>query len=181
MLLYHDSEMIGAHASVDHTLAKIEQLFWWPSMKHDVARWVSTCLVCKATKPSPVITTDQRMELYERPFRILFMDTIGPINPPDGRFSFLAHVECPFSRYCWVKPFEKNDARTWAKFLVEEVFFDVAGFPTVLRSDRGHEFTASVITEINQMLGIIHAFGSAYRPEEVKATWWYAIGSALHI
>ena len=145
MLLYHDSEMSGGHTSIDQTYDKIAQLFWWPTMQKDVARWVHTCIVCMATKPTPAVTTDQRMELYERPFRMIFIDTVGPINPPDGIYRYIAHAECPFSRYCWLEPIARNDANTWARFLVERVFLDVAGFPTVLRSDRGSEFTNQVV------------------------------------
>jgi len=111
------------------------------------------------------MSTTQRMELYERPFRVIFIDTIGPIHPADGEYLYLAHAECPFSRFCWIQPLKDKSAATWAKFLVEQVFFDVCGFPAVLRSDRGAEFCNEVIKQINELLGVEHVMGSAYHPE----------------
>ena len=58
-----------------------------------------------------------------------------------------------------------NDADTWAKFLVEEVFLDVCGFPAVLRSDRGTEFTNEIIAAVNKNLHVKHVFGAAFHPQ----------------
>ena len=111
------------------------------------------------------MTAEARTELHERPFKVLFIDTMGPITPASQGYRYIAHVECPFSRFCWIKPLKENDAISWARFLVEEVFFDLAGFPTVLRSDRGAEFNNEIITEVNKLLGIKHTFGAAFHPQ----------------
>ena len=165
LLLYHDSELIGAHPGVRDTLAKLSGQFWWPGMEHEVRRWVATCATCKLVKPTPALTAEQRMELHDRPFRVLFIDAIGPIRPADGEHKFLAHAECPYSRYPWIRPLREDCEEEWARFLVEDVFFDLAGFPAVLRSDRGSAFTGGVIKAVNTLLGVTHAFGSSYHPE----------------
>ena len=36
LLLHHDSESIGGHPSIQDTLAKISDIFWWPTMEYDV-------------------------------------------------------------------------------------------------------------------------------------------------
>jgi hypothetical protein len=99
LLLYHDSETIGGHPGAKDTLAKIAESFWWPGLEHDVKRWVATCSTCRMIKPTPALTTEQRMELHDRPFRVLFIDTVGPIRPQDGPYRYIAHAECPFSRF----------------------------------------------------------------------------------
>ena len=43
--------------------------------------------------------------------------------------------------------------------------FDLAGFPPVLRSDRGAAFTSEIVAQINQLLNVTHSLGSAYHPE----------------
>ena len=105
------------------------------------------------------------MELHNRPFRVIFIDTVGPISPPDGEYAYIAHAECPFTRWCWMHPLKANTDVEWARFLVENVFFDVCGFPSVLRSDRGPEFTGQVVHAVNKLLGIDHAFGASFHPE----------------
>ena len=165
LLHYHDGEMEGTHPGVEETTAKIAQKFWWPTLKKDVVKWVRSCAVCTLVKPQPCLTAAERSELHSRPFRTLFMDTIGPIHPKSDGKHFIAHVECPFSKFPWLKGLEKDDAASWAQFLVDEVFFDLAGFPAVLRSDRGGPFVSDTVRAVNQLLGIQQAFGSSYHPQ----------------
>ena len=165
LLLYHDSEMIGGHSNREDTLAKIRATAWWPSLAADVTKWCGTCTICRLTKPQKGLTTERRTELYQRPFRTIFVDTVGPINPPDRGFTYIIHASCPFSGWCWLKPTISNSAEYVAKFLLEDVYFDIAGFPMVLRSDRGAEFLNDTVKTINDLLGVTHAFGSSYHPQ----------------
>ena len=77
---------------------KVSELAWWPTLYHDVERWVSTCAVCKLTKPQKALTAELRSQLYLRPFRVLIIDTIGPITPAVRAFEFILHASCPFFR-----------------------------------------------------------------------------------
>ena len=135
--LYHDSTLEGGHPSARDTRAKVMEHVWWPSLESDVIKWVATCLTCKQVKPQLALTVEQRTRLADRPFRLLQADTIGPIEPPDNGYKYLAHVEDLFSRWCWVHPMKTASAKEWATFLVEYVYFDVAGFPAALKTDRG--------------------------------------------
>ena len=166
LLLTHDSCMGGGHPSIQETWLKIKEHGWWPTLYEDCVRWVNGCAVCKLAKPQRVLGTDAHMELYDRPFRVLMVDGVGPINPPSPEgYTWLLHAEGPFSRFCWVRPTKANDGETVAKFLVEEVFLDVCGFPTVLRTDRGPEYTATIVKEICDYFKVRQVFGSSYHPQ----------------
>ena len=165
LLMFHDSEILGAHSNREDTLQKLRERCVWPSMVNDVQRWVNTCSVCKLTKAQRGISTETRTELHDRPFRVIFVDCVGPIKPTDRGFAYLVHASCPFSGYTWIKPLLTDDATSVARFLVEDVFFDIAGFPMVLRSDRGKEFTANVVRQVNELLEVQQAFGSSYHPQ----------------
>ena len=101
-------------------------------MEHEVRRRVATCSVCRLLKPTPALSIDSRMELCDRPFRIRIIDLVGPIRPPDGEYSYIAHAECPFSRFCWLEPMKEDSEEEWAKFVVEHIFFDLAGVNALL-------------------------------------------------
>ena len=166
LLLTHDSCMGGGHPSIRETWMKIKEQGWWPTLYEDCVRWANGCAVCKLAKPQRVLGTDARMELHDRPFRILMVDGVGPISPPSPEgYTFLLHAEDPFSRFCWVRPAKANDGETVAKFLVEEVVLDVCGFPTILRTDRGTEYTATVVKEICDYFKVRQVFGSSYHPQ----------------
>ncbi len=95
----HDSETIGGHPGTRDTLARVSDVFWWLGLEHDVRGWCATCHVCRMTKPVPAFTAELRSELYDGPFRTLFIDTMGPISPSDGDFRYIANAECPLSRF----------------------------------------------------------------------------------
>ena len=59
LLLYHDSELTGAHSSSRDTLSKLVRVVWWATMERDVHDWISHCSVCRLTKPQPGITIEQ--------------------------------------------------------------------------------------------------------------------------
>ena len=112
---------------------------------------------CKATARTHSRTTP----------RITWTAISGPFHgrrPPSDGNEIIFHVECPFSRWPWIKAVPADTADEWAKFIVEEVFFDLAGFPVVLRSDRGKAFLSEVVRAVNDYLGVVQAFGSSYHP-----------------
>ena len=95
LLLYHDGELMGAHSSREETLAKLGKHVWGPQVWNDTRKWVGTCNVCKLTKPQRELNVEQRTQLFDRPFRTLFMDSLGPIKPASDKNEYTFHVTCP--------------------------------------------------------------------------------------
>ena len=93
MSLCRDSELMGLHSSEQAPLEKISSR-WWPQMKSDAFTHCQHCQICHSSKPRPVMTAEARTELHERPFRDLFMGTVGPVAPNSEGCSRIAHVEC---------------------------------------------------------------------------------------
>ena len=114
----------------------------------------------------PSLTVEQRSALYSRPFRVIVVDTVGPIKPAVGpqKLKYIFHASCPFTNYAWFRAAPDNTPESAARFLVEDVFFDLAGFPAVLRSDGGGEYLNETVKEVTDLLGIEHAFGAAWHP-----------------
>ena len=162
--MYHDGEFVGVHSSIKDTLAKLVAKIWWPTLARDVRSWVRSCSVCRLPEPQPGSTAEQRMELHGKFSPGLVMVAMGPTQPASEGNAYIFHAECPFSRWCSVTASKKDNAEKWARFLVEEVFFDVAGFPAVVRSDRGPAFISEVVRSVNVYLGFVQAFDSSYYP-----------------
>jgi len=72
---------------------------------------------------------------------------------------------CGFTLFAWLEATENDDAETAAKFLAETVFLDLAGFPMVLRSDRGSAYVTEVVKALNERFHVEQAFGAAYHPQ----------------
>ena len=69
------------------------------------------------------------------------------------------------AKFAFLQAVPEDTAEAWAKFLVEEVYLNLAGFPAVLRTDRGRAPLGEVVAAVNRWLGVTHAFGSSYHPQ----------------
>ena len=47
---YHDHAMSGGHLAYKHTLDKVRDRFWWPTLHHDVKTWCQDCHTCQRRK-----------------------------------------------------------------------------------------------------------------------------------
>ena len=111
--------------------------------------WLRRYIFRRASAHSPYrandllvrLTPEDRRELYERPTKVLLSDAIGPNDPAPGGVRFIIQCECPFSRFAWLKAGTAGSEDVWAKLLIEDVFFGLAGFPVIVRPDRGAAFT----------------------------------------
>jgi hypothetical protein len=73
--IYHDSEFAG-HFGIQKTLQRISAKFHWPSMAHDVKRYVQSCDVCNRTKPSNHrhFGLLNSREIPAHPFEVIYVD-----------------------------------------------------------------------------------------------------------
>ena len=91
---------------------------------------------------------------------------MGPFDPATERGNkYIYQAVCPFSDWTWLQATPDNDAETAAHFLLTRVFFDLAGFPAILYTDRGPEYTGLVVQALNKLLNVEQVFGAAYHPE----------------
>ena len=96
MKLAHDS-IFGGHMGERKTREHIRLSFYWPRLKPDVRDYTMSCEACQLRSrkrtmdhvPITPITHD------EVPFQTLFMDCIGPIDPPSSqghKYLSLIHI-----------------------------------------------------------------------------------------
>jgi hypothetical protein len=50
LMAFHDAA-IGGHSGAPMTYRRLKQLFYWPSMKKMVPRYVDACVICQQAKP----------------------------------------------------------------------------------------------------------------------------------
>ena len=99
-----------------------------------------------------------------RPMEHLQMDLVDmqPFTKFNDKFTFmLVLVDC-FSKFCWAQPILNKEALTIREALMR--IFYVEGFPTILQSDNGPEFTGKGNPAFFQSKGMIFRTGRAYKP-----------------
>jgi hypothetical protein len=123
--IYHDSEFAG-HFGIKKPLQRISAKFHWPSMIHDVKRYVQSCDVCNRTKPKNHrhFGLLNSREIPAHPFEVIYVDLIGPL--PAEKSSRACHIiVCidQLTKFVIAQPARQATARNVATFLLNQVFF----------------------------------------------------------
>ena len=54
-----------------------------------------------------------------------------------------------------------------AEVLYKHMYLDLVGFPLIIRSDNGLEFTVELTRELNRLIGTEQVFSSPYHPQSL--------------
>ena len=139
---------LAGHFGKDKTIALVEDRFYWPSLKRDVARIVAQCrkcLIAKAKKQNTGLYTP--LPVPHEPWKDVSMDfVIG--------FSKMAHfIPCN----------KTNDASHVAKLFFKEV--KLHGLPSTIVSDRDVKFVSYFWKTLWKLFGTTLKFSSAFHPQ----------------
>ena len=133
-------------------------------MRSDVFRLARDCPDCLASKT----TRHVHSTLIHRPvpdarFSSLHVDLVGPLPPSEGN-SYLLTVLDRSTRWLEAIPLANMTAATCATALLRHW---IARFsvPVDITTDQGRQFTSSLWTELNQLLGISSLRTTAYHPQ----------------
>ncbi|QQP48708.1 Uncharacterized protein FKW44_009103, partial [Caligus rogercresseyi] len=119
------------HTGIEKTLRNARQLYFWPKMKHDVARMISSCEECLRLLPSLALES-QIQTVASRPFEFVSVD----LGKQDGTdYLILADR---YSGWPLVAPLRCLNTKAVISAL-ENWFLDY-GKPLNLRSDGGPQF-----------------------------------------
>ena len=100
-----------------------------------------------------------------RPFEMIVIDVIGPIEPPAGpqKFKYVLCVVDSFSRFASAYLLKDLTAKSTCQALLQ--FFSWAGVNSVVISDNGTNFTSSLTKEFMKRMGCSPRFSSPNHPE----------------
>jgi Integrase zinc binding domain/Integrase core domain len=190
---------MGGHLGIKNTIHRIAHNYFWPGMKHDIIKYVSSCETCQKRRKGKIQTVMQPARMVAIPFYHVGIDVIGPlpITSQGNRYVILA-VDF-FSKWVEAKAVDKADAHSVAQFLYDEIICR-HGVPKELTSDRGSEFVNNLIHIMVTKFEIKHIRTTAYHPQgngqtertnktmkdilsklvhELEKPWDYFVSSAL--
>lgn len=171
---YHDSLTSGAHSGIAKTYQKIAVRYHWPSMTRDIRSYVQSCNACQLRKSD---TRGQAGKLQPiklpgtTPFLKCQIDYVGPLPKSNGKQYILVAMDMT-TRYAVTKATANADSKTTAKFILETII-PRFGCVQEIQSDRGTHFTAEVLKQLFDGLGISHQKSSAYHPQSQGLTERY--------
>ena len=137
MILESHSGGLAGHFGRDKTILLVENCFFWPSLKQDVARVVAQCGRCQTTQGKRKNTgLYTLLPMPHAPWQDLSMDfVLGLPKTIRGHDSILVVVD-RFSKMTHFIPYRKtSDATHMAKIFVDQVV-KLHGLPKTIVSDR---------------------------------------------
>ena len=153
-----------SHAGGRASLKEISRRFVWQRMRSDILRLARDCPSCLASKT----TRHVHSTLVSRPvpderFSSLHVDLVGPLPSSEG-YSYLLTVLDRSTRWLEAIPLVDMTAASCATALLRH-WIARFGVPVDITTDQGRQFTSSLWTELNQLLGISSLRTTAYHPQ----------------
>ncbi|XP_037826351.1 uncharacterized protein K02A2.6-like [Lucilia sericata] len=144
-----------SHFGIVKTKSLARSYVWWPEIDHDIEKYISNCIPCKMSQPSPEKSPLMPWRPTDSPWSRLHIDFAGPIKD----FHFLLIIDS-YSK--WVEIFKtKSITSSFTISKLREVFGRF-GLADILVSDNGRQFTAEefqVFMKANNIKHILTAPG----------------------
>lgn len=156
----------GGHSGIQATIKRVKNIFWWPTLHQDIAKFVRSCEICQRCKgehvPYPGLL--QPIPILEQAWDIITMDFIESLPKSGGKDTILVVID-KYTKYCHLialqHPFSASQV---AQILLDNVF-KLYGPPKILITDRDKIFTTAFWTELFKKLGSSSHLTSAYHPQ----------------
>jgi len=153
-----------SHAGNRPTQRAISRRFVWHKMNSDISKWCRECHPCQSSK----VHRHVRSPLQERPppdkrFGSLHIDLVGPLPVSEGMVHLLTIVD-RFTRWPEAIPLPDATAPTVAKAFIRH-WLARYGVPQDITSDRGVQFTSTLWSSLNKLLGISASKTCSYHPQ----------------
>jgi len=140
--------------------------YWWPGVMKEVGRYMDGCDVCQRYKNWNKAPAGKLMPntIPEKPWSYILADFITKLPLAQGYDAILVVYNC-FSKIAhFIATTEKTSAEELAK-LFRDYVWKLHGLPESIISDRGVQFVAGIIKELNNLLGIQTKLSMAYHPQ----------------
>jgi len=162
---FYDS-LVGGHAGIKRTLARIAAQFFWKGMAQDVQQYVKNCIICQQAKYSthPPAGLMQPLPIPQHIWRDIAMDFITGLPLSHGCSVILVVVD-RLSKFAYFIPLTADfTAKMVADLLIQHVI-KIHGVPHSIVSDRDKLFTSRFWQHLFTRQGTQLAMSSSYHPQ----------------
>ena len=160
------STPIGGHLGFAKTLHRIQENFYWPSMRQDIRRFIAHCTTCLQTKyetkkPAGLL---HPLPIRATPWEELSLDFICGLPPSHGHSTILVIVD-RFSKGIHLGALPAH----YTAHSVATLFFNLVcklhGLPRSLVPNRDPIFVSKFWRELFRLMGTKLCMSTAYHPE----------------
>ena len=137
--------------------------FWWPGVTREVKRYVEGCDACQQNKnqTQPLVGKLMPNSILEKAWTHISADFITKLPLAQGYDSILVVVDRFTKMVHFIPTTEKTSAEGLAQLFRDNIW-KLHRLPDSIISDRGPQFAAGIMKELNQMLGIDTQLSTAF-------------------
>jgi len=163
--LHHDTPIEG-HGGQWKTAEMVTQNFWWPGVTREVKRYMEGCVSCQQNKNCTEQPAGKLMpnSIPDEAWTHILADFITKLPLVQGYNSILVVVDWFTKMAHFVPTTEKTMAEGLARLFRDNVW-QLHGLPKSIILDRGPQFMAGLMRELNEMLGIKTKLPMAFHPQ----------------
>ncbi len=146
--------LLTGHGGIDKTVARIRQLYYWPSLIVDVQQRLKECLRCqKALKSAPMAENLHPLPLCSAPNQRIHCDLFGPLKTTDNSKAHVLCITDAYTKYSELCVVHNKEAQTIASAIISN-WICRFGIPEQIFSDGGKEFANKLLSYICEFLKI---------------------------
>ena len=163
--LHHDMLAVG-HEGRWKTVKLVMRNYWWPGVMRDVGKYVVGCDLCQRIK-NRMEELAGKLKLSEVPEKLwlhLTVDFIMKLLVVAGQDAILVVCDRLSKMTHFVATTEGTSAEGLARLFWNNIW-KLHRLPESVVSDRGPQFVAELIRELNRMLGIETRLSTAFHPQ----------------
>jgi len=140
--------------------------FWWPGVTKEVKRNVEECDACQGNKNRTEQLAGKLMpnSILERPWMHISADFITKLLLAQEYDLILVVVNRLTKMAHFIPTAEKMSAEGLAR-LFRDNMWKLHGLPKSIISDRGPQFAAGLMRELNEILGIKSKLSTVFHPQ----------------
>jgi hypothetical protein len=161
----HDPPTVG-HPGRAATFALESRDYWWPGMRHTIARYVNNCDTCARIKParhSPYGFL-KPLSVPQRRWESVSMDFIVGLPRSDRKDAIFVCVDRLTKMAHFMPCTSETDSKATAK-LFRDTVFRTHGLPDNIISDRGTQFNSEFSKALCHLLNIKQNLSTSFHPQ----------------
>jgi len=168
--LHHDMPVRG-HGGQWKMVKLVMRIFWWPGIMKEVKQYVEGCDACQRNKNCTEQPAGKLMpnSIPEKPWTHILADFITKLPLAQGYDLILVVVDRLTKMVNFIPTIKRTSAEGLAQLFRDNVW-KLHGLPESIILDRGPQFTAGVMQELNKMLGIESKLLMAFHPQTDRQT-----------
>lgn len=166
--LLHDFHIspLGGHMGVSRTIKRLKKYYKFQNMVSIVQKFIQNCPQCQKNKHGKKIRIPMKITTTSsQPFEKIFMDIVGPINPPSHNGnSYILTMQDDLSKFSVAVPLNDQESSTISKAFV--IYFVCCyGLPSIIVTDQGRNFISNLFKQVCKLLKIEKLNCTAYHPQ----------------